>query len=560
MSAKFFEKLSSNLNQLLKDSDEYNVIIEVDKLSTITCDGNNVKIIKQANISTEVFEIIIKYIYDGTITLENINTSVVFELLIASNEFGLEELIKHIQLFLLENNASWLRLNFSRVCRTSLKDDNLKNLQQFCANIIAKHPSIIFDSDEFLTLPENILIFILKLDNLQMDEGKIWHYIINWGIAQNPSLPLNPDQWSDEHFLALKSSLQNCLPLIRYFQISGEDIFEKVRPYQKIHDQTLWADIMLKFMAPNKAISTSNVLPPRKNLTTTLPLRDIADKSITEIESNRASELRKSGEAYRIMGKYEESLIDLTKSLEFEANNANALSYRGATYFAMYRYEESLADLNKSLEIEPDNTFALKYRGATYRMMCRYEESLADLYKALEIDPNDAFALRSRGDTYLMMRRYEESLADYNKSLEIEPDNAFALKYRGGTYRIMCRYEESLADLNQSLKIEPNDALALSFRGETYRMMRRYEESLADLNKSLEIEPDNAFALKYRGATYNRMKRYEESLADLNQSLEIKPNDAFALETRGDTYRMMRRYEESLADFNKSLEIAPNNS
>ncbi|RIB16243.1 hypothetical protein C2G38_2190515 [Gigaspora rosea] len=178
MSAKFFEKLSSNLNQLLKDSDEYNVIIEVgqapnihafkvhsiilnsrcsyfkDKLSTITCNDINVKIIKQANISTEVFEIIIKYIYGGTISLENINESVIFELLIATNEFGLEELIKHIQLFLLENNSSWLRLNFSRVCRTSLKDDNLKNLQQFCANIIAKHPSIIFDSDEFLTLPE----------------------------------------------------------------------------------------------------------------------------------------------------------------------------------------------------------------------------------------------------------------------------------------------------------------------------------------------------------------------------------------------------------------------
>ncbi|RIB16226.1 hypothetical protein C2G38_2190490 [Gigaspora rosea] len=77
MLAKFFEKLSSNLNQLLKDSDEYDVIFEVgqapnihafkvhsiilntrclyfkNKLSTVTCNDNNVKIIKQANISTE---------------------------------------------------------------------------------------------------------------------------------------------------------------------------------------------------------------------------------------------------------------------------------------------------------------------------------------------------------------------------------------------------------------------------------------------------------------------------------------------------------------------------
>ncbi|RIB16240.1 hypothetical protein C2G38_2190510 [Gigaspora rosea] len=505
MSAKFFEKLSSNLNQLLKDSDEYNVIIKVGR-------APNIHTFKYSKLSLN------KYIYDGTITLENINTSVVFELLIASNEFGLEELIKHLQLFLLENNSSWLHLNFSRVCRTSLKNDSLKNLQEFCANIIAKHPSIIFDLDEFLTLTENILIFILKLDNLQMDEGKIWDYIINWGIAQNPSLPPNPDQWSNEHFMALKSSLQNFLPLIRYFQISGEDIFEK-------------------------AISTSNVLPSHKNLITTLPLRDISDKGKTEIESNRAIELRKGGDAYRIKGKYEESLIDLTKSLEIEANNANALSYCGATYYMMNRYEESLADLNKSLEIEPDNTFALKCRGAIYYWMDRYEESLADLSKALEIKPNDAFALKYRGAAYYQMDRYEESLADYNKSLEIEPDNAFALKYRGEAYRMTCRYEESLADLNQSLKIEPNDA---------------NEESLADFNKSLEIEPDNVIALKYRGATYLMMGRYEESLADLNHPLEIMPNIAWTLNRRGNTYCLMGKYKESLVDLNKSLEIEPN--
>ncbi|RIB06338.1 hypothetical protein C2G38_2217369 [Gigaspora rosea] len=119
-----------------------------------------------------------------------------------------------------------------------------------------------------------------------MNEGKIWDYTIKWGIAQNPSLPPNSNQWSDEHFLALKSSLQNCLPLIRYFQISGEDVVEKVQPYQKILDPTLWTDIMLKFMAPNKTI-TSCVLPPRINLSTTLPSRDVANNDIPEIESNK---------------------------------------------------------------------------------------------------------------------------------------------------------------------------------------------------------------------------------------------------------------------------------
>ncbi|RIB11627.1 TRAF-like protein [Gigaspora rosea] len=87
-----------------------------------------------------------------------------------------------------------------------------------------------------------------------MDEVKIWDYVIKWGIAQNPSLPSDPDQWSDEHFLALKNSLQNCLPLIRYFQISGDDVCDKIRAYRKILEPTLWDDIILKLVAPNKAI------------------------------------------------------------------------------------------------------------------------------------------------------------------------------------------------------------------------------------------------------------------------------------------------------------------
>ena len=84
MTVNFFEQLSSNLNELLKNSDEYNVIIEVgqepnnqtfkvhsiilnsrclyfkDKLGVIIYNDNNVKIIKQPNISIEVFDIIIK--------------------------------------------------------------------------------------------------------------------------------------------------------------------------------------------------------------------------------------------------------------------------------------------------------------------------------------------------------------------------------------------------------------------------------------------------------------------------------------------------------------------
>ncbi|RIB07717.1 hypothetical protein C2G38_408983 [Gigaspora rosea] len=154
MAENFFEQLSSDLNELLKNNNEYNVIIEVgqapniqafkahsiilnsrclyfkDLLSTMTYNSNHLKIVKLTDISVEVFDIIIMYIYAGTISLENVNVSVIFELLISSSEFHLEELTKHVQLFLLENKTSWLRLNFYHVYQASFKDKNLNNFAQ----------------------------------------------------------------------------------------------------------------------------------------------------------------------------------------------------------------------------------------------------------------------------------------------------------------------------------------------------------------------------------------------------------------------------------------------
>ncbi|RIB10521.1 kinase-like domain-containing protein [Gigaspora rosea] len=60
------------------------------------------------------------------------------------------------------------------------------------------------------------------------------------------------------------------------------------------------------------------------------------------------------------MGRYEESLASLNKSLEIEQNNVEALSERGETYFKMNRFEESLADLYQLFAIESNN--ALRYR------------------------------------------------------------------------------------------------------------------------------------------------------------------------------------------------------
>ncbi|RHZ78605.1 hypothetical protein Glove_159g19 [Diversispora epigaea] len=215
---------------------------------------SQLKSVKLPNISVKEFNVIIKYIYSGKISIEKLENSVIFGLLIASNELKLDE---HLQSHLVNNNASWLRLKFAQIYLKSYQVKNFKIIQDFCDNIISKHPKIIFESENFHSLPEDILISILKRDDLQLEEGKIWEYVIEWGKAKN-QLPTNLDKWTSDNFLSLKETLKGCLPHISYFSFSNEDVVEKIYPYQKLLEYQLFSDINVKFNIPNKKIPLSS--------------------------------------------------------------------------------------------------------------------------------------------------------------------------------------------------------------------------------------------------------------------------------------------------------------
>ncbi|RHZ72894.1 hypothetical protein Glove_236g53 [Diversispora epigaea] len=286
MTSQFYDRLSNELTQLLESGVNCNVSIEVGeeislvniykvhsiilqsrspyfkkKFDEIAFNENNIKVLKLPNISVKVFNAIIKYIYSGKFSLEKLENSIIFDLLIASNELELDELIEHLQTNFVNNNSSWLRLNFAQVYRTSYQVKNFKIIRDFCDDIIAKYPNTIFESENFYTLPEDTLISILKRDDLQLEESKIWEYVIGWGKANNPNLPTNLDKWTSDNFLSLKKVFKECLTHIRYFSFSNEDL-----------EHRLFSDINIKLITPNKPIS-SIVLPPRKILNTILPTR-----------------------------------------------------------------------------------------------------------------------------------------------------------------------------------------------------------------------------------------------------------------------------------------------
>ncbi|GBC06506.1 hypothetical protein RclHR1_06890010 [Rhizophagus clarus] len=272
---KLLPILSQNLLEILEDNEFYDITIEVGDdpyvkifrahmvilnyrssylrriLSTNVKKRNNDGIlahIKLPNISPEIFQIILRYIYGGRLFLEKHDDSDIIKILVAANEFGLQELITHLQTFLIENKKNWMKQNFNLIYQTSFENDSFLKLQDFCKEMMSKEPEKIFNSIDFNSISEKCLISLIQHENSQKNTIQVWEHVLKWGISQNPELPSDPLNYSKDDFNTLKNSLQQCILLIKFYNLTSKEFVEKVYPYKKIIPKELREKLIKDFI------------------------------------------------------------------------------------------------------------------------------------------------------------------------------------------------------------------------------------------------------------------------------------------------------------------------
>ncbi|EXX75296.1 hypothetical protein RirG_043070 [Rhizophagus irregularis DAOM 197198w] len=287
---KFMLKLSKNLLEVLNDDEYHDVTIEVGidpyikifRAHTIILyyrsphlkrilstnkkkNDETLTQVKLPNISPEIFQIILRYIYGGRISLKKCDTYNIIKILIAANELNLEELIIYIQSFLIKNKTKWMEENFDLVYQTSFENNSFLELQKYCTNLISDEPDKIFNSPKFFSIPEKLLISLIQNDYLEMNEVQIWEKVIKWGISQHPEFPSNFTDYSKDELKTLKNTLQHCISFIRFYNLSSGEFMDKVLPYRKLLPKELYEDLLktfLNLLDPNS--KSSNKSNPRK--------------------------------------------------------------------------------------------------------------------------------------------------------------------------------------------------------------------------------------------------------------------------------------------------------
>src|SRR5581483_9880772 len=190
------------------------------------------------------------------------DTSDILQVLVAADELLLNELVEHLQTYLIKNKTDWMEQHFELIHRTSFQSNQFLELQKFCTDFMASSPDKIFKSLDFTSLPEKSLIPLLKRDDLRMKEIEVWEHILKWGLAQNPTLTSDPATWTDDDFKTMENTLQSCLPLVRFYTLSPKNFLERVHPFKKLLKHQLYEDL-LKYYLDFRNEPNGYILPPR---------------------------------------------------------------------------------------------------------------------------------------------------------------------------------------------------------------------------------------------------------------------------------------------------------
>src|SRR6185312_1268961 len=191
---------------------------------------------------------------------ENVSWVVLLE---GANKLGLSTFCTAIGDHLIEQHEEWIKQNILTVYNYALSTDLLQKLGDYCNQLMLSSPDVILKSSNMVDIPKATFISLLKNDELNMDEVDIWLSVVQWAINQISGLADNPTNWSSNDVTVVKDIIAECVPHIRFFNISSEEFSERVLPYVEVLPRELQSDLFCYHMQKNYKPKTQ-MLPHRK--------------------------------------------------------------------------------------------------------------------------------------------------------------------------------------------------------------------------------------------------------------------------------------------------------
>src|SRR6266498_5678121 len=156
--------------------------------------------------------------YCGSVNLTDLQFRDTLNLLLPSDELGLQPLVTYIQEILIENHHDFIIKNIIETIELTYQKKSFDNLWEFCLQQFCDNPDHLFNSNKFFSINPSILEIILKRDDFYIDdEITIWENLLKWACGQNPVIQQDINKWNKNEFTVMERRLSRFIPSIRFY-------------------------------------------------------------------------------------------------------------------------------------------------------------------------------------------------------------------------------------------------------------------------------------------------------------------------------------------------------
>lgn len=140
-------------------------------------------------------------------------------------------------------------------------------------------------------------------------------------------------------------------------------------------------------------------------------------------KSQRAEELYNTGYMMGLLGRYQEAIRLLERSLEIQPT-AEAYTYMGWTYGHIRNYTRAIQEAEKAIGIDPDFGNPYNDIGVYLIAQGKEDEAIPYLQKAMRAKRYCCYQYPhyNMGRIYLGKKMYKKAMREFQKALAIDPD------------------------------------------------------------------------------------------------------------------------------------------
>ena len=231
------------------------------------------------------------------------------------------------------------------------------------------------------------------------------------------------------------------------------------------------------------------------------------------------------GAALKQMGKINESLVAIQKSVELDPQDAKAHYNLGVMFKELGRLDEAEVSYRKAIALKPDYGEAHSNLGVTLQELGRLKEAETSYRQAITLKPDYVEAHYNLGVTLQELGRLKEAETSYRKAIALKPDLVEAHSNLGVTLKKLGKLNESEVSYTQAIKLKPDYAEAHNNLGGTLQEFGRLDEAEASYNQAIALKPDFAEAMLNLSITQSYMNNLEAEIVSLQNVLQIDSDD-----------------------------------